>query len=156
MANSKIAGMTFFVDDYVDVLDFEKLVDKTEADPLLIASIIGCVEGIIQPVKDKAYFTFIGMYKVECSGNYLFLNIYKFIKNNNKIFNYIVKYFNLWHGCENQDISYDDYNKRDLCNNFNQLAELLCDEGKLALELKDDKLAEEYNAFYNALSSLYC
>ena len=80
MANSKIAGMTFFVDDYVDVLDFEKLVDKTEADPLLIASIIGCVEGIIQPVRDKAYFTVIGMYKVECSDNFLFLSIYNFIK----------------------------------------------------------------------------
>ena len=153
MANSKIASTAFFVDDYVGVLDFERLVDKTKANPLLIASITGCVEGIIQPVRDKTCFTFIGIYKIECSSNYLFLNIYNFIKNNNKVFNYIIKYFNLWHGCENRDISYDDYNKRDLCNNFNHLAEILYEEGKLASILKDDRVAEEYNVFYDALSS---
>lgn len=156
MANSKIANMTFCVDDYVDILDFEKLVDKTEANPLLIASIISCVEGIIQPVKGKAYFTVIGMYKVEYSGNYLFLNVYNFIKNNNKIFNYIIKYFNLWHGCENQDISYDEYNKRDLCYNFSKLEELLIDESRLALKSKDYGLAKDYNVFLNTLLALYC
>lgn len=156
MANSKIAGMTFSVDEYVDILNFEGLVSKTEANPLLIASVAGFVEGIIQPMRDKKYFTIIGIYKVECRDNYLFLNIYNFIKNNNKIFDYIIKYFNLWHGCENQYFSYDEYNKRDLCNNFNYLAELLYDERKLASKLKNDRIVEQYNEFYSALSSLYC
>ncbi len=156
MTNSKIAGMIFSVDNYVDTSDFEKLIDKTVNNPSLIASIIGCVEGIIQPVKDKNYFTIMGMYKVECSGNYLFLSVYNFIKNNNKLFNYIARYFNLWHGREYEDISYDEYNKMDLSNNFNELTELLWEEGKLASDLNDKAAIEAYNIFCKCLSSLYC
>lgn len=156
MTNSKIAGMMFCVDNYVDISDFEKLIGKTVNNPSLIAAVIGCIEGIIQPARDKTYFTIMGMYKVECRGNYLFLNVYNFIKNNNKLFNYIARYFNLWHGGENEDISYDEYNKKDLSNNFNALNELLWEESGLASDLNDEAAIEAYSIFRKCFSSLYC
>lgn len=155
MINSKIAGILFGVDNYVDVSDFDRLIDKTVNNPSLIAAIIGCIEGIIQPARDKTYFAIMGMYKVECSGSYLFLDVYNFIKDNSRLFDYIVRYFNLWHGCEYEDISYDEYNKRDLSNNFNGLTALLWEESKLASELNDKEAIKAYNMFCKSFSSLY-
>lgn len=156
MINSKIAGMVFGVDSYIDISDFNSLIDKTENNPSLIAVIVGCIEGIIQPCKEKTHFTIMGMYKVKCRNNYFFMNVYNFIKNNSNILNYIVKYFNLWHGCEYEDISYDEYNKKDLSNNFNELAVLMQEEIKLASDLNDVDAIEAYNMFFKGLSSLYC
>ncbi len=154
MTNSKVSEMLFCVDNYIDTSDFGKLIGKISDNPWLIATIIGCVEGIIKPARDKTHFTIIGMYKVKCSEGYLFLNIYNSIKNNSKLFNYIVRYFNLWHGNENEDITYDEYNKKDLSNNFMELNELLWEESELASGTNDENAIEAYSVFSKCLFSL--
>lgn len=155
MINSKIKTIEVGVGNYVDISNIESLINKTKNNPSIIAAIVGCIEGIIQTGKDKTYFTFMGIYKIKCSSNYLFISIYNFIKNNNNVFDYIVKYFNLWHGCENEEFTYDEYCMDDLCNNFDGLAALLWEESKLASELNDKEAIEAYNNFSKSLSYLF-
>lgn len=154
MKYSKLEGIQFGIENYIGISEFEGLNNKTK-DASLIAAIIGYVEGIIRPGKDKTYFTIAGMYKVKCSSNYILLSVYNLINNNSNVFNYIVNYFNLWHNKDFEEFSYDQYNKNDLKNNFNELISLLWEESYVATNSKDKKVIEVYNLITKGLSDLY-
>lgn len=153
MRQTKISGIKFSVDNYVEITCFKDLINNKE-NPYIIAAIIAYVEGIINSNKTNDYYSFANMYKVKCKGNYMFLNIYKFIKNNENAYNYIMNYFNLWHNNNYEEFSYDEFNKNDLSNNFYELVSLLYEERNVAVNLKDNKEAEAYAVIINNLYEL--
>lgn len=149
MINNKITDVNFFVDNYVNILDFKDLRLGTDNndDDFYIAAIVGCIEGLIQIKKDKEYLTFINTYKIKLDSKYKFLYLYCFIKNNKKYYEYIVNYFNIWHGNNYDEFTYDAYNKKDLINNFYDLAAMLIEEREIAKNYNDNKVFEAYNFF---------
>ncbi|MDF2949329.1 MAG: hypothetical protein K0R07_1360 [Sedimentibacter sp.] len=154
MIRDKISEVNFFVDNYVNILEIESIELETVADHFYIAAVIGCIEGIIQINKDKDYLTFINMYKIKQSSSYKFMSIYSFIKKNKEYSEYIINYFNIWHGNKYEVFTYDEYNKKDLINNFYELATLLIEERELAKNCNDYEVFNNYNLFCSNLSSM--
>lgn len=153
MRQTKIAAIELDIDNYIEIKDFKNLIKK-KVNSSIVAVIIGCVEGIIKPSKDKEYYSFAGMYKVKNS-KYMLLNMYNLINNNKKIYNYIVNYFNLWHNNECEEFSYDEFSRDDLRNNFYELVSLIYEEQSNAQNLNDKKEAEAYNTIISSLSNLF-
>lgn len=153
MIQSKITGIEFGVDNYVEITSFSELIKDSENSFIMVA-LIGFIEGIIKLSKDKSYYTFAGIYKVKCS-NYLLMDICSFINNNNKAFDYLINYFNLWHGNEYEEFTYDEYNKVDISDNFYELVSLLWEESNKASELNDETAIKSYNILSNYLTILY-
>lgn len=144
MINSKKAVIELAVDNYINITDFSKL-NYDDIDPYLIAAIVGCIEGVIQINKEESYITFIDMYKINCSGDYKFFNIYNLIKKHKDYYNYIVKYFNLWHGNDSKEFTYDEYHKNDLSNNFFEIVSLMIEEKIIAIENNNQDVIHMYS-----------
>lgn len=154
MIRDIIAGLNFSVDNYIEIIEFEDIkLDIDDNDPYYIASIVGWLEGIFQISADKNYLTFLNMYKINLNSSYKFYGIYSFIKSHKECYNYIIKYFNTWHGRKNEIFTYDEYNKKDLTNNFYKLSALLLKEKELAERCNDMKAMAAYNLFCRNLSS---
>lgn len=147
MVNSKITGIKFEVEKYIEIYDFNKTEDRN-----FWAAIVGCIEGNIQMNKEKSCFTLLGMYNIKCKGKYLFLSIYNFVKTHSEFYNFIVKYFNLWHGGGYEEFTYDEYHKNDLMGNFYMMTDLIFEEMKQADESNDSDVIEKYEDFYMNLS----
>ncbi|MGD9569554.1 MAG: hypothetical protein AB7V48_14795 [Sedimentibacter sp.] len=154
MVRELISGVNFSVDNYVEILDFKDIKLDIDNDTCFIASILGCIEGIIQINKDKNYLTFLNMYKIKLRSKYKFYSLYYFIKDHEEYFKYIINYFNTWHGQKNEVFSYDEFNKKDLINNFYELAALLFEEKKMAEKDNDTNAMDEYINFCRNLSLL--
>lgn len=156
MIISKNPGLKFEIEKYINMRDFVTIsLQNKEKNNVVTAAYIGLVEGIIEANVDKSFFTILGMYKIKSKTSYLFLDIYNYINKNAKFQNYIISYFNLWHKCENDEFTYDKYNKMDLCNNLNNLTELLHEERKRALESDDYEKIEIYNIFLECFSCMF-
>lgn len=145
--------LEFEIDNYIGISDFEQLIND-DTDPYLIAAIIGCVEGNIQLYLDKSYFTFINMYQINCTGNYKFSNVYGLIKRHRNYYDYIVKYFNLWHGNELNDFNYDEYHKNDLNNSFFEISSLIRKELRMAIENNDQDVINMYRNLQNIVCTI--
>lgn len=144
MINRTNSLIKFEIDNYINISDFAQLIND-DTDPFLIAAIIGCLEGNIQLNIDKSYFTFINMYKINCTDNYKFSYVYSLIKRHRDYYDYIVKYFNLWHGNEFDYFNYDEYHKNDLNNNFFEIVSLIRDESIMAKENNDQDVINMYS-----------
>ncbi len=156
MVRDKIAGVQFFVDNYIDILEYKDIESATDDnDPSYIAAVIGCIEGIFQQSNDQQYLTFLNMYKFKTDESYKFLSLYEFIKCHNEYYKYIVNYFNIWHGFKYGVFTYDEFNKKDLLNNFYDLTVLLLEERESAEKSNDKEVFEAYNYFCNKLSSIF-
>ncbi len=149
MVNSKITVIKFEVEKYIEISDFDKTDDRN-----FWAAIVGCIEGNIQINKEKSCFTLLGMYNIKCKEKYLFLSIYDFVKTHSECYNFIIKYFNLWHGGRYEEFTYDEYHKKDLMENFNLMADLIYEEMKQAAEFNDVDVSQKYEDFYMNLSSI--
>lgn len=143
MVNSKIGGLKFDIDRYIRFSDFEKAGDRN-----FLAAIVGCIEGNIQMDKENSRFILLGMYNIKCRSKYLFLSIYNFIKSNGELCNFIIKYFNLWHGGGYEEFTYDEYHKNELSENFKILEDLIHEEMKQASEFNDSDAIQKYEDFY--------
>jgi hypothetical protein len=155
MIRGKISEVNFLVDNYVDILKIENIKFETIAERFYIIAVIGFIEGIIQINKDKDYLTFINMYKIKQSSSYKFMSLYSFIKKNKEYCDYIINYFNIWHGNKYEVFAYDEYNKKDLINNFYELATLLIEEREIAKNCNDNEMFDAYNLFCRNLSTMF-
>ncbi len=146
MVNNKIVKFRFDVDKYIKFTDFERIKDRN-----FFAAMVGCIEGNIQIDKKNSRFILLGMYNVKCGGKYLFLSIYNFIKSNEKLCNFIAKYFNLWHGSRYEEFTYDKYHKKELYANFKTLENIIYQEMKQAAQCNDIDAVQKYEYFFTDL-----
>lgn len=169
MLNNKSDGVLLVVDRYIEISDFEKLnlinrniLEKCEeksVDNWLMAAIIGCIEGNIQMcLEKKSWFSWYGVHNLSfvsnsSRSNYTFLSIYNFVKSNNTLYNFITKYFNLWHSKEQAVFTYDEYHKTELNKNFQNLLKLINNDIELAVKCSDQEAVNQYRSFKDRLSS---
>ncbi|NYB75160.1 hypothetical protein HZF24_13510 [Sedimentibacter hydroxybenzoicus DSM 7310] len=148
MIKSRIAEIVFDVEKYIEIIELNRFNNM-----FFVVAAVGIIEGNIQVSKEDNRITLLDIYNVNCkNSDYIFLSLYNLIKSNSDLYNYIVKYFNLWHGREFKEFTYDNYHKNELKNNFNQLISLIYDELKYAIKNKDYETISIYESFlYNII-----
>lgn len=156
MITSSVIDLRIVVENYIKITNFNDLSIKTKNNPILLATFVGCIEGIIAPCEDKDYFTIFEMEKKEFQSEYMFSEIYMLIRENKNYFNHIVKYFNMWHGKDVEIFEYDDYHIQDIMNNFFKLKLCLVDEYNLAKKNNDKSTIELYEQSLRLLAILIC
>lgn len=143
MIKSRIAEIAFDVEKYIEINELNRFNNM-----FFVVAAVGMIEGNIQVSKEDNRITLLDIYNVSCkNSNYIFLSLYNLIKSNSNLYNYLIKYFNLWHGGEFKEFTYDNYHKIELKNNFNQLISLICDELKYAIKNKDYETISIYESF---------
>jgi len=165
--------MSFDINKYIEISDFGKMnlfneynneynnEERQIVNSFLNACIIGCIEGNIKMcLENKSCVTWLG----DCDINflpdprhpkYVFLSIYSFVKSNCTYYNFIKKYFDLWHSKEQSYFTYDEYHKIELNNNFQKLLKLINTDIEQALEINDYETVNLYNSLHNKLISSF-
>lgn len=169
-----INNIKFSTEKYINIRSFDFLVKAFNIDTIseyeditkryLVATIAACIEGIIQLDIDNNYWEiwvgeYIIKYKLENFNRkeYMFLSLYKFIKCNNGLYEYIKGYYNLWHQNNGKtDFSYDIYHLKDLKYNFYNLYNLLMEDKNKANEFNDDYVNEICDCTYKVVKDLFC
>jgi hypothetical protein len=153
MIIQKITREEMLMERYVSFIDFEDIMNNMECDdPFYVASIVACMESVVQ--LDKEFMTFINMFSIKYNSNYKFYSLYELIKNNSKLYNYIVKYFNLWHMGKHEVFSFDEYSKSDLLSNYYELASLVMEEREYARISNDKEIYDFYNLLCGYIDEL--
>ncbi|WP_313341413.1 hypothetical protein [Sedimentibacter sp.] len=143
MIKSRIAEIVFDVEKYIEIIEFNRFNNM-----FFVAAAVGIIEGNIQIFKEDNRITLLDIYNVSCkNSDYIFLSLYNLIKDNSDLYNYIIKYFNLWHGGKLKEFTYDNYHKNELKSNFNHLISLICDELKYAIENNEYETISIYESF---------
>ncbi|WP_326910034.1 hypothetical protein [Sedimentibacter sp. MB31-C6] len=163
--------MEFIVDNYLSISNFELLLnyihENTTQDEIynkhLLITIIGCIEGNIQlELQNNSFHMYFNGYnidgkdKIDCD-NYILSSIYNNIKVNSDLNDFIIKYFDLWHGHnENSDFLYDKYHKDYLKENFQILLYAIKEDIKKAGNIKDNDNLNKYQLLLNDLIDKFC
>lgn len=153
-----------FVEKYIEISEFNKLKDSSDMcsgfnpdDSYFMAAVVACIEGNIQFCpEEKVWNAWLGNNKINFKhgkNDYIFLSIYDFVKNNKSFFSFITKYFDLWHGKNHPDYTYDEYHKRELKCNFHELNVLINNDLEQAFSNCDYKVATQYFRFKKFLSA---
>ncbi len=147
-------------DGFIKKMDFNQYDSPYTADKYLLASIVACIEGQIYIDMQNKTWYFWNVAKIKELNNnansYALLNLYEFMKSNEEFYNFIIKYFSLWHENKNSDFTYDIFHKKDLEENFNLLINIIEEDIKNMQNNKDDNLLEVYNKLYDNLISSFC
>lgn len=161
-----------FTNLYESCKDIIKMLDtkhneiyNSYKDQYLLATIVGCIEGNIQiDVHDNSWHFWLGQYEASCKldGNYktkyMLLSIYGFVKNHIEYYDFIVKYYNLWHEIDcfdNPEFVYDEYHIQDIQKNFNQLICIIDEDVEKARNPYDYSVVETYKTIYVSLMRLF-
>ncbi|MEL7647429.1 MAG: hypothetical protein AAGU76_05020 [Sedimentibacter sp.] len=143
----------FPVERYIEITDFERLFDDSISGGngrFLAASLAGCIEGNIQLcVTKKIWSAWLGYNEICCEPingkpRYTFLSIYNFVKSNKCFFDFLVRYFNLWHGKEFSEFTYDSYHIGELKENYKHLVRMINHDLEQAVKNKDQEVLERY------------
>lgn len=156
MISSNVIDLRILVENYIEINDFNDLLIETKINPAVLTALVGCIEGIITPSEDKSYFTFFEVNKKDNLCEFLFQDIYKFIKDNKIVYNHIVNYFNMWHGKEIDMFTYDDYHIQDIINNIFKLKLYLDEEYEMAKKNENKYTIILYEQSLRLLSMLLC
>nr|WP_312579025.1 hypothetical protein [Sedimentibacter sp.] len=152
--------------DYIEKLNFKKN-DNYDLcyDKYLLAAVVGCIEGNIKiDTTNSSWYIWFGQYhasyKVDSNKKfpYILLSIYEFIKNHVEYYNFIIKYYNLWHRVpkyENPEFYYDEFHILDMQDNYKQLMCTMYKDIKNAGNNLDNYVIFSYEALYNALVNLF-
>lgn len=175
----KTNNINFVADKYIEISDFDNLyeifknfIDMLDSnhkeeyhlynDKFLLATVVGCIEGNIQiDMKNNLWYIWFGQY--EASGKldnnqeqpYLFHNIYDVIKNNVEFYDFIIKYYNLWHESNNPEFTYDKYHIQDIQKNFHQLIYIINLDIKNEKNIMSNYIIEPYKTLYATLIGLF-
>lgn len=160
--------LNFIADEYIKYSYFSNLyencVEKMDlkysscsyTNKYLLAVIVACIEGqICIDLKNKSWY-FWNVQKNDTLNNkskdcYILLNIYDFLKANKEFFDFITKYFNLWHENKSSEFIYDKFHKKDLEENFRQLMGAIKEDIKTAKNENDKNVVEIYSNLYDIL-----
>ncbi len=151
-----VIDLRIVVENYVELNDFNDFLNKTKISPALLAALVGCIEGIITLSEDKSYFTFFEVHKKDDLSEFMFQDIYEFIKDNKTVYNHVVNYFNMWHGKQIDMLAYDDYHIQDIINNIFKLKLYMDEEYELAKKSEDKYTIRLYEHSFWLLSMLLC
>ena len=170
MSNLRKEEEVFLVNKYIEISDFGKFIAFDEStklceegcgDKILMAAIVGLIEGNIELCIEK------GIWKVwlrndevkfnspSSSSRYIFLSIYNYIKSNNTIFNFIIRYFNLWHSKEHSEFTYDNYHKKELLKNFQDMIKIINMDLEKAHAIDDNDAVLKYKSFKRNISAVF-
>jgi len=152
--------------NYIENLDFGKDVAyRLYYDKHLLAAVVGCIEGNIRiDVKNSSWYIWYGdnrvSHKIDGKNKfpYILFSICQFLKCNVEYYNFIIKYFNLWHNakeCENSEFSYDEYHFLDMQDNYKQLMTTLNMDIRNAGNNDDSYFAFSYEALCSVLMTLF-
>lgn len=162
----------FKTEEYIDVAYYdmlcERFAQKMETrvidsiyftNKYLTAAIVACIEGhIYLDADNNSWYSWMFdiRKKPESENAYLILNIYEFIEQNNEFFDFITKYFNLWHDVEvDSEFIYDVNHRQDLERNYRDLIYVIEKDIKTAKRKKDNYIVELYNSLGNALINTF-
>jgi len=155
--------------------EFEKVVKNHDyklnnskyliCDKYLLASIIGCIEGNIQiDIDNNSWYIWFGQYhagyKVDNDNKfpYIMLSIYEFIKSHEEYYNFMTRYYDLWHNVpkfDNLEFIYDEYHILDMNDNCEQLINIIYKDNKSASERLDNNVVVSYEVLYDFLSNMF-
>lgn len=182
MLYQSIGNNNFAVDEYIKFYDFDNLYENFKNfmemidsknnenhhsynDKFLLATVVGCIEGNIQiDMKNNSWYIWLGQYKSSGildsnqKSQYILLSIYEFIKNHLEFYDFIIKYYNLWHKSnkhEDHEFIYDKYHKQDIQENFQQLLNIINEDIKKARNIMDNYATEPYKILCGTLVSLF-
>ncbi|MGB4437674.1 MAG: hypothetical protein WBJ13_00310 [Sedimentibacter sp.] len=163
--------ISFDINKYIKISDFGKMNlfneysikngEQQIVNSCLNACIIGCIEGNIEIcLENRSCSTWLGARNISFLPDpkhpkYLFFSIYSFVKSNCTYYNFIKKYFDLWHSKEQSNFTYDDYHKIELNNNFQKLLKLINTDIEQALEINDYEAVNFYNSLHRRLTSVF-
>ena len=125
-------------------------------DIYLLSTVCGCIEGNIHiDLENNTCFGWIERYDINFynSDEYIFLNIYYFVKSTDSYCNFLISYFSLWHS--NKSIYYDEFHISELRHNYRNLLALLKRDMKLACKKKDFTTKCMYKKIYHGLNSAF-
>jgi hypothetical protein len=160
LAQNHMNEYRYFINEYIKISNFNDLYNKfltiSYADRYMLLAFAACVEGDINiDLKTKSWSVCNAKKYVVLNNNveasYIFINICNYIKSNERYYNFIITYFNLWHGNESPYFSYDKYHKNDLENNLIQLIDVIKEDTDKLKNNEDKKFAEKYLEKCNAL-----
>lgn len=148
MITSRIGRIVFDIEKYVNIHDFNHFTNG-----FLMAAAAGMIEGNIQINKKHNFVTLLDIYNIEFSNtDFIFLSMFNLVKNHSEIYNFIVKYFNMWHSGKFDKFTYDNYHINDLKNNFNELVFLIQEELKCAIKDNNYEVVGIYEGFIDGLA----
>lgn len=134
-------------------------------DKYLLATVVGCIEGNIKiDITNNSWHIWFGQYqasyKVENNKKipYILLSIYEFIKNHVEYYNFIIKYYDLWHRAykkTNPEFFYDEYHILDMKDNYKLLMSTMDIDIKKAGNNLDNCIIFSYETLCNVLIKLF-
>jgi len=162
----KFSNFNSLYESFVDGIDLEDENNFCISDKCLLATLVGCIEGNIEiDIRNNSYHMWLGKYKVssklvgDFKSNYMFFSIYEFVKEHVEFYDYIIKYYNLWHKLnknDNPEFFYDKYHILDLQRNFQQLILIINEDLNKAKNIMDVCIIEPYKSLYTALIMTFC
>lgn len=170
MEYCKVDEIKFKADDYIDVAYYDTLYEVFAQkmgkgaggaikDKYLLAVFVACIEGHINlDIDNNSWYNWLYAERKNCEseGSYLILNIYEFIESDRGFFDFITKYFNLWHDEEKDPYCiYDANHKRQLEENFKDLIYVIEMDIKKAKNKKANYIVELYNKLENVLINTF-
>ena len=153
-------------ESFVNGIDLEDENNSCISNKFLLATLVGCIEGNIEiDIRNNAWHMWLGKNKVssklagDFKSKYMLFTICEFVKENVEIYDFIIKYFNLWHKLnknDNSEFFYDKYHILDLQRNFQQLIVIINEDINKAKNIMDVCIIEPYKSLYSTLILTFC
>lgn len=161
----KFSDFDLLYEGFVDIIDYEDKINCCLGNKYLLSAIIGCIEGTIEiNIKENSWHIWLGQHRAssKLDGNfestYMLINIYQFIENHIGAYDFIFKYYNLWHKLDrndNKEFMYDKYHIQYIQENYRQLMLMINIDIEKAKNIMDDYVFEMYKALYATLIRLF-
>lgn len=157
MALNFLDEHSYLINEYLEISDFDTLcnifLDVPYVDKYMISAFVAYLEGhIIVDLNTNLWylssFKKILILHNNVEPSYFFISIYNYIKSNEVFYDFIIKYFNLWHGKENACFQYDKFHKNELINNFKNMIYLINHDIN---SLEQDENNKKYINMFNSL-----
>lgn len=126
----------------------------------LFASVIACIEGNVNVDCEEKSWCLWNMEKNEmvkkiCLNSCVLKSICDYVKSNSWFYDFITKYFNVWHDSNNPEFVYDIFHKSEMEDNIKQLILIIRKDIETALLEHDNYIVETFNKLHDQLNSLF-
>jgi len=162
----KFSNFDTLYESFVDGIDLKDENNFCISDKYLLATLVGCIEGNIEiDIRNNSYHMWFGKYKVSYKlagnfkSNYMLFNICEYVKEHVDFYDFIIKYYNLWHKLnknDNPEFFYDKYHILDLQRNFQLLIFIINEDLNKAKNIMDVCIIEPYKSLYANLIMTFC